>query len=138
MNRYYSLILLFVILASCNQNHKNDKQTITVSILPQKFFVEKITGNLYDVNVMIPPGASHTTYEPVAKQVAELSGSFIYFKIGHLEFEKAWMNKFISVNSSMKVINLSENMELIQAPAFRHDDHFHASGIDPHIWLSPV
>ena len=79
-------ILLALISTACNNqntNNSNGKKTITVSILPQKYFVEKITGDHFNINVMIPPGASPVTYEPTPKQMKELSKSFAYLRIGH-------------------------------------------------------
>ena len=50
-----------------------NNNTITVSILPQKYFVEQIVGDAYPINVMLPPGASPADYEPTAKQVQDLN-----------------------------------------------------------------
>ena len=36
----------------------NDKLKIIVSIVPQKYFVEKIGGDLVDVSAMVLPGSS--------------------------------------------------------------------------------
>jgi zinc transport system substrate-binding protein len=38
--------------------------TVTVSILPQKYFVEQIAKDYVNVNVMVVPGANQHTYEP--------------------------------------------------------------------------
>jgi zinc transport system substrate-binding protein len=112
-----------------------------VSILPQKYFVEKITGDHFNVSVMIPPGASPVTYEPTPKQMRELTNSFVYFRIGHIEFEKSWMKNLVSVNPDMEVIDLSKNATLIEPEhdhdAHSHEGHHHHHGVDPHIWTSP-
>ncbi|HSH53330.1 MAG TPA: zinc ABC transporter substrate-binding protein, partial [Bacteroidales bacterium] len=84
-----AFITVFVgLLWCCTPQPKNNKPTITVSILPQKYFIEKIAGDHFTVNVMIPPGASPVTYEPTPKQMQELTISDVYFRIGHIEFEK--------------------------------------------------
>merc|ERR1711879_729234 len=100
-----------------------------------------IAGDYYDIGVMVPPGASPVTYEPTPQQIRELSESFAYIRIGHIEFEKSWMKKLKSVNPDMDVINLSKNAVLIE-PEHSHDhshDHngHHHHGVDPHIWTSP-
>ena len=46
---------------------------ITVSILPQKYFVEKITKDKFEINVMVQPGASPHTYEPKTSQMKALA-----------------------------------------------------------------
>jgi zinc transport system substrate-binding protein len=46
---------------------------VFVSIAPQKYFVQKIGGDLVSVAVLVPAGADPHTYEPKPKQMAELS-----------------------------------------------------------------
>ncbi len=116
---------------------------VTVSILPQKYFVEKIGEDLIDISVMVPPGFSPATYEPKPKQMVKLTKSKIYFAIG-VSFEAVWLKKFAGVNPEMRIIATQNGIEKI--PMMRHlqDDERHRgkavahAGIkDPHIWLSP-
>ncbi len=143
MRKVISLMLIVFIVGACNTGQKksnSDKLIITVSILPQKFFIEKITGDVFNVNVMIPPGASPVTYEPTPKQMKELSASDIYIRIGHIEFEKAWINKLQNINPEMQMIDQSTVSDLIYAD-HGHEEHdlhgHHHHGVDPHIWTSP-
>ena len=115
-------LLTFLILVSCTTELKQDN-IISVSVLPQKYFVERIVGDKFDVNVIIPPGSSPATYEPTPANLMSLSHSPLYFRIGYIGFEKAWMEKIIAVNPKMKIIDTSKGVELI--------------GENPHIWLSP-
>jgi len=96
---------------------------VAVSILPQADFVERIGGDKVHVSVMIPPGASPATYEPTPSQLKNLSRADLYVRIGHVPFEKTWMDRLKSANKDMKIVNSSEGIEII--------------GKDPHIWLSP-
>lgn len=137
------VILLVVVLSSCSTLTKDEENidNIMVSVLPQKYFVEQIAGDRFNISVMIPPGASPVTYEPTPKQMKELTKSFAYFRIGHIEFEKSWMNKLIDINPKMNVVDISTNADLIK-PEVEHDhDHAHEGhhhhGVDPHIWTSP-
>ncbi|MCK4980428.1 MAG: zinc ABC transporter substrate-binding protein, partial [Candidatus Delongbacteria bacterium] len=128
------MILLSVIFISCTKELKQDN-VISVSVLPQKYFIERIVGDKFDVNVVIPPGSSPATYEPTPANLISLSHSPLYFRIGYIGFEKAWMEKIASVNPKMKVVDTSKNVELITS------DHHHEGkekvGVNPHIWLSP-
>ena len=118
---------------------------VTVSILPQKYFVENIGGDLVDISVMVLPGSSPATYEPKPKQMVKLTESKIYFAIG-VSFEEVWLKKFAGVNSGMRIIATQNGIEKIPMKKHLHDDkewnHGKAiarSGIkDPHIWLSPL
>lgn len=141
------IIVLFSIasvLFACSSNiNKETEPTVTVSVVPQKFFVDKIAGSWLKVNVMVPVGSSPATYEPTPKQMQSLSHSSAYLRIGHIGFEKAWMKKFVSLNPEMKVVDTSKDLELIVEEEFGvvHTDHHGHShtheGYNPHIWLSP-
>ena len=63
-----------IILASCSTaSDEVDKEIITVSIEPFRFFVSAIAGDDYLVNVIVPPGASPATYEPPPAVIKDLS-----------------------------------------------------------------
>ncbi len=129
-------------IVSCKNTSKqqeSQQESITVSILPQKYFVEKIVGSYFNINVMIPPGASPVTYEPTPKQMKDLADSKVYIRIGHIEFEKSWMKKLQNINPEMAILDQSKAATLIE-PEYNHGhDHagHHHHGVDPHIWTSP-
>jgi len=139
------LLFLWAILLvhSCRTEiESGDKPVISVSILPQQYFIEQLAGNLVEVNVMIPPGASPATFEPTVVQLGKLDRSSVYMRIGYIGFEQSWMDKIRTVNPSMKLVDLSEGIEVIQEStrqianeADDHHGHRH-HGPDPHIWMS--
>ncbi len=43
---------------------EGDDLTVAVSVLPQKYFVERIIGDSINIIVVVPPGANPATYEP--------------------------------------------------------------------------
>ncbi|MBF0572876.1 MAG: zinc ABC transporter substrate-binding protein, partial [Desulfamplus sp.] len=98
-----------------------DKLTVFVSILPQKFFVEQIGKDRVDVHVMVQPGASPHTYEPRPQQMTALSKTDIYFAIG-LPFEKVWLEKISATNKNMKIINTDDGIEKIQMVRHNHNE----------------
>ena len=106
------------------------KVSVAVSILPQKFFVNKIGKDLVDVTVMVPPGASPAVYSVKPSQLKALKKAKIYFAIG-VPFEKAWLDKFISVNPSIKIVDTSS---IIKKFPMNEEGK---GNLDPHIWLSP-
>ncbi len=104
---------------------------VYVSIVPQKYFVEKIGGALVNVSVMVKPGANPATYEPKPRQMVDLSKTNIYFAIG-VPFEKVWLNKIAGANPKMLVVHTEKGIEKKSMKADK------PQGIkDPHIWLSP-
>lgn len=138
----YMLIALTAITTnSCHPGEALNKKTIiSVSILPQKYFIEKLAGDNVDINVLIPPGASPATYEPTLTQLTKLVQSNVYMKIGYIGFELSWMDRILSVNPDMKIIDLSSGIEtILQESNTQEKHHGHAhGGVDPHIWMSAV
>jgi zinc transport system substrate-binding protein len=128
-----------------------EKITVFVSIVPQKYFVEKIGQGLVDVEVMVPPGANPHAYEPKPRQMAELSRAKLYFAIG-IPFENVWLEKITAADPDMEIIHTDHGIEKIPMAAHHHhveeaeqhetqtlhdgDEHT-PGGLDPHIWLSP-
>ncbi|WP_455206893.1 metal ABC transporter solute-binding protein, Zn/Mn family, partial [Kaarinaea lacus] len=117
--------------------------TVGVSILPQKYFVERIAGDKARVIVMVGPGHNPATYEPKPRQLSQMEGAALYFLIG-VPFETRWVNTFREINPNLTVIPLPESIEL--RPMSRgieslldngNHDHSHASMLDPHVWLNP-
>lgn len=138
--RYYFLIGILIanILFSLSLINPCSAEIIfvSVSVPPQKFFVEKIGGEYVDVQVMLPPGASPATYEPTPKQLVNLERSKIYIKVGHpnFPFEKKYFKIINNTNKNMKIINMSDGLEYIKM-----DSHSHSNikEDDPHVWVAP-
>ncbi len=135
MKKAFFILFSIALLSSCAER-QTTKQRITVSIPPQKHFIEAIAGDDFEVNVMVPSGASPATYEPTPKQMVNLQSSPLYFRIGHIGFEKAWMGNIDKNHPEMKIIDLSKGLNLIESGRHQHGDHVHI-GVDPHIWMSP-
>ena len=126
-----------------------------VSISPQRYFVQKIGGDLVDVSVLVPAGANPHNFEPKPRQMAELSKSAVYFAVG-IDFEKFWLKRIAAANPKMRVVRTDDGIAKI--PMADHHDgeigrrphpqkskaetqagHDHGGGSpDPHVWLSPA
>ena len=120
------------------------KGQVSVSILPQEYFVKQIAGDAVEVNVMVGKGADPHTYEPKPKQMTALEKSDLYFAIG-IEFEEAWLPKFQKSYPNLKIVKTDAGVEKIKFEGHHehadhdHHDHEHHHGeFDPHIWLDPV
>ena len=138
MKKVLLLLALAIIMGSCAPGTGNDdKQVITVSILPQKTFVEKIAGDDFDIQVLVPQGASPESYTLLPSQLKQISRSQVWFRLGYIGFELSWKDKVEQINRNMTVVDLSEGLDLIVGEEVQHGDHVHLEGVDPHIWLSP-
>jgi zinc transport system substrate-binding protein len=105
---------------------------ISVSIAPQRYFVERVGGEFVAVNVMVPPGAEPHTFEPKPQQLQALSQADTYLKIG-TEFEAAWLGRMQALNPAMVMVDTTQGIERQPLPGGGA-----GAAPDPHIWLSPA
>lgn len=160
-----SVIILLIICFFPIMAFGAGKIPVMVSIIPQKYFVSQIGGDLVKVEEMVQPGASPATYEPKPRQMVAVSRAMLYFSIG-VPFENAWLGKIAAANPKMKVVHTDRDIKKIAmsahhhhgkkehtkphnhhhhekggpSPGHHHKDghkHRHQVGLDPHIWLSP-
>ncbi len=142
MKRAIIIFSLAWLLVSCisqkNKKEDEEKPVITVSILPLKTFVEKIAGNDFEINVLLPPGASPAAFSLVPSQLKKITRSAYWLRIGHIGFEYSWKDKIQQVNLKMKVVDLSEGLNLIESEVQPDSEQNSTGGINPHTWLSPT
>ncbi|HAH22651.1 MAG TPA: cation ABC transporter substrate-binding protein [Prolixibacteraceae bacterium] len=139
MKNYFYLIIL--LLAACQPKPKDERQLVSVSILPQKYFVDQIAGNLLQVNVLVPPGSSPHNYEILPSQMKDLAKSKAWLQIGLLTFEAALKDKLADLNKDLSIVNCSEG--IIPIAGIEHEEEGHAEqadhgAFDPHTWLAPA
>lgn len=116
--------------------------SVYVSILPQKFFVERIGGERVQVSVLVGPGQSPETFEPQPRQMAALGDAALFYRVG-VPFEEAWIDNIRAANPQMLLLDARQGIalrEMEPAGGHHHDyDHHHATHqADPHIWLDPA
>lgn len=119
---------------------------VSVSILPQQYFVDRIGGDRVQAEVIVVPGASPHTYEPKPEQLRAVSASAAYFTIG-VDFERAWLERIRSANPNMKLVDTAAGIQRLALADHHHDDEDDdhdaddddddEDNPDPHIWLSP-
>jgi zinc transport system substrate-binding protein len=101
---------------------------VFVSVLPQKYFAERVGGARATVSVMVGPGRSPATYEPSPKQMALLEDTLLYFRVG-VPFEQAWMERIAETNPEMVIVDTGA--QISSRPGSGEE-------ADPHIWTSPL
>jgi len=130
------VIWLFPLMLCCCKPPISDKNTISVTIEPQRFFVEKIAGGRLAVHTTVPAGQSPETYDPSPRDMLQIADSKAYMQIGKIGFELAWMNSIRSNNSKLPIFDLSDGIKWIENEE-DNEDHGHSHGqFDPHIWMS--
>lgn len=137
MKRYLLYIALILSAAGCSPKPTADEPTIYVTIAPLRSVVERIVGDDFSIEVLVPAGASPETFEPSARQYVALNEARWIFSTGLIDFETTLLHR---LENQTKIINLSEGIDLIAGScshAHHHHDGHHHHGVDPHIWTSP-
>lgn len=135
MRKIYIALLIAIVCGGCTSRRPADGEPLYVSILPLRSLVQGIVGDDFDIEVLVPPGASPETFEPTPRQFVGLNKARMVFNVGLIDFETTLLAK---VEDQAKVVNLSRGIELI-AGTCSHGSHghTHTHGIDPHVWTSP-
>lgn len=128
MLRYFLLLFVSVVLASCSSKRGDKERIINVTIEPERFMVEAIVGNKYKVNTIVPKGSNPEIYEPSPEQLLKLSDGSIYLRIGQIGFEQIWMERIRQNAPDMRIYDLSEG--IIKPEKGKY--------VDPHIWTSVI
>lgn len=131
-------VLMFLCFCCSPSLREGDRGKIRVfvGIPPQAYFVERVGGSYVSVSVLVRPGESPHTFEPTAKQMAEISQAKLYFKIG-LPFENHLIAKLKKSVKGLKVVDTTAGVE------FRFFGDVSGGSLsdglpDPHIWLDPM
>lgn len=108
---------------------------VFVSIVPQKYFVERIGREQVKVEVMVKPGESPATFNPNPKKMSLLSRAKLYFSIG-VPFETTWIDRIQSIHPDLRIVPLHDTVH----KSADHDQTKRRSHRteDPHIWTSPA
>lgn len=136
---FLCLLMLFIAF----QANASEKLNVFVSILPQKFFVESIARDLANVSVLVGPEQSPHSYEPLPKQMAEISRADVFFTVG-VPFEKRFVKRIASLCHNLKIVATDEGIKkrlMDEGDEHEHHGepaHSHEGSLDPHIWLDPV
>ena len=132
--KYIILIIASLLAISCRTMSQGDgKDRIYVTINPLRSIAEELTCGDFEVEVLVPRGASPETFEPSAQQIAALNDANLVFKVGLIDFEQSMM---ANINNKQRVIDLSQGIEPLKG-CCSHGHKHHTHGIDPHIWCAP-
>ena len=129
------IYILLLSLFGCADIRSTNDRTIFVSIAPLKFIVNEITGDDFDIEIIVPSGASPETFEPTPKQFISLNKSQLIMNVGLIDFEQNLISK---ISDREKIVDLSRGVETVAGNcSHNHHGHHCHHGVDPHIWSSP-
>ncbi len=133
-----NLLSAFLLFCACTSStsHQGERPVITVSIEPMRFLAQSIADTIFDIECMIPESNNPETYEPLPSQIANISRSKAYLRIGPIGFEQTWMNRLQAIAPDMEIIDATKGIDYIHGH-IHHIGHSHTNSIDPHVWTSP-
>ncbi len=114
------MLMLNAALVFAGGRRDTPRETVVaVSILPQSYFVERISGSTIKPLVLVGPGQEPHTYEPTPRQMTDLSRASVWILSG-TDFE---------INLVPKIRNLYPNLKIVdgtQGVVFRYmEEHDH-------------
>lgn len=148
---YILVVVASFIISGCGNKSEStaDKLTITVSLEPQKYFLDKIVGDKINVECLLKNGANPENYEPAMNDLMTLQRSVAYVKMGNVGFEKVLVDKLSQNNKTLPVYDSSHEIDYIMGTHDCCEQHNHShehgedcveechhSSADPHTWTS--
>lgn len=127
-------------LWSCGGGVKQ-KPVVTVSIQPQRYFLEKIVGDKVEVKCLLANGGNPEIFEPSMTHLMNLENSVAYFMIGNVGFESAIVERVRKNNPELNIYDNSEGVDLLVGTHGECQHRHHHGGscsdaVDPHTWSS--
>ena len=112
----------------------SERPIVTVSIEPQRYILEQITGDRVQVRSLLTEGANPESYDPSVTHMHNLGKSLGYLRMGNIGFEVALVDKISEANPGLQIFNTSEGVSPILG-THSHGEHEHTA-VDPHTWTS--
>ncbi len=136
------LVSLFTVCGKGDSSKTKNKLTAAVSILPQKYFLERIGGDRVNVIVLVGAGQSPHSYDPTPVQMSALSMADIWI-LSDTDFEIGLKPRIASQYPSLKIIDGTQGVKFRLLEDHHHDGDIddehskenHSTNIDRHTWL---
>jgi zinc transport system substrate-binding protein len=103
---------------------------VVASIFPVGDLARSLAGGAAEVMVLLPPRASPSTFEPTARQMADVAHASAFLFVG------GGMDRWAEamVREDAPIVRLTTGMRLAQGHTHEGDE---GTG-NPHVWLDPV
>ncbi|MFB2934049.1 metal ABC transporter substrate-binding protein [Aerosakkonemataceae cyanobacterium BLCC-F154] len=157
---FLGLLLVLLPVAGCNQSNSGSpsasevaqttpqtpKLKVVTTFLPMYWFTKAVTGDLAQVDILVPPGSEIHDYQTKPNDVQAIAQADVLVKngLGLEEFLESTVKN--AQNPKLKQIEASQGIQPLQelSPVVKPvekkgegHDHDHGEG-NPHVWLDPV
>lgn len=145
MRRLAGFILILCLFASmgCGKTAQPapsaSKPIVLVSSPPYAYLTQMIAGATVEVECLTPPGTNPHLFELPPKQIQKILQSSLWLRLGE-PMEKKFLEIFGSHNPNLRIVDLSEGIDMLELP-HEHEGHpcsqCQHDGHDRHFWMSP-
>lgn len=123
------LILITVVLSACvtesNEESSEGKLSIVTSFYPVYEFTQQVAGDKADISLMVGSGADPHTFEPSARDVAEVNNAdMLVYTSEEMEF---WISSLLNTvdNEELSIVRTADGLE--------REGHFEAPSTNEHV-----
>lgn len=141
--RSHALLLLLSafleVIATAGCSSEVEQRSLTVSIEPQRYLLERIVGDKWKVNTLLTQGSDPENFDPPMSAMKKVVGGTAYFKMGYMAFEDVLIARTTDGGSPVRIVDTSVGIDLIEGGHVHDhgdDDCGHSHEIDPHVWSS--
>lgn len=132
-------VALMLLTAACGGSGSRSAKRLAVSIEPQRYLLEHIAGDRWEVVTLLEKGSDPENFDPTVSLLRSVSEADAYFIVGTMDFEKSVAGRLSSGNPDIKIVDTSKGIELLTGThSHRGSDgsvHTHTVA-DPHTWSS--
>lgn len=132
--RYFLIVILFIFSLFGCKNKSDDKLHIVTTIFPIYDFVREITTDDFEVSMLLHPGQEVHTYDPSAKDIANIYESELFIYIGGES--DSYVDTILKNNKNVKALKLIDFVDALEEEDHEHDHSHDAVEYDEHIWTS--
>lgn len=140
------LLLLLLPATGCNQSNsppqsqaqdasaQSQQLKVVTTFLPMYWFTKAVTGDLAQVEILIPPGTEVHEYQATPANVQAIATANVLVKNG-LGLEEFLEGTVKNVHyTQIQEIDTSKGIETLEETSHEHE---HEAG-NPHVWLDPA
>lgn len=138
-------LLLLLSLTACGGSAPRDdgRLKIIATSFPGYDLARAVTGELADVQLLLPPGTESHSYEPTPRDILNVQGCDLFVYLGGES--DAWVDTILnSIDTPVKTLKMIECVptleeEPLEGMETQHDhEHGQVVEVDEHVWTSPV
>lgn len=137
------LLIAVAVTAGCAKTDEADTLSVVATLFPQYDFAVNIEGDNANVELLLDFGTDAHSYDPTPLDILRIADADLFIYTG--DGMELWAAKLLESadvaraveSGSLKVLDLSKNVELICTRDHGHDHADDHEEYDAHIWTSP-